>query len=203
MQNASAQACCCCVENLQLTDWIRMIPDAFANDADLQMVMSGGAEPGEHRPPTFTTDRRFGHDVATSFVLTYHKSDCDKDCEFEWNEVLNVSLPGWPAGQSRNLVRTRPGDFPTWQAHVQQRNRDRQQGMPCPSGPFMITDRDEPTVVVNPGDSGTRRLAITVIVRSSCPAGKCKNQELKLVFEQKLKVDHGNPDFLLSVFEVH
>ncbi len=183
--------CCCCVEALTLDHWSWIIPDAFKNDADLQLILSSAAEPKEQRPPVYDSGKRFGHKLKISFVLSYHQSSCRSDCVFEWNEVQNVAQPGWPAGTSQNLVQTRLNQFPQWQSHLQQ-------GNPCPARQIAVSDEDEPTIVVNPGDTGNRKLTITVVVRSSCPSGICKQQQLQLVIEQYLQVANGVPDFLYS-----
>ncbi len=200
---ATGAGCCCCVEDLKLDYWRRIIPNAFRNNSDLQLILRGASEPGERRPPVYTNDKRFGHLLATYFVLQYYQADSNSECVFEWNEVQNVSTPRWPAGTSRNLVQARPGDFPNWQQHLQQRQRDIQQGKACPTSPIRIPDTDEPTIVVNPGDTGTRTLTITMIVQSSCPSGICGKQQLNVAVEQRLKVDNGVPDFLYSILTIH
>ncbi len=195
--------CCCCVEKLTLDEWKRIIPTAYQNDPDLQMVLGGASEPMEQRPPTYDNWKRFGHKLKVSFELAYQQSSSDSDCIFEWNEVQNVSVTGWPAGTTKNLVQARPNQFPDWLKHLQGRQQAVQQGKPCLTQAVSIFDEDEPTIVVNPGDNGIRTLTITVTIRSSCPSCVCSNQQLQVVIEQRLHVFNGKPDFVFSTLSYH
>jgi hypothetical protein len=201
---ATAQAqsgCCCCADGVRVRWWLRWLPDSLRGSPDLGAA-GVGTEPRE-RAAIFNQSRRFGHIFLPDVVLSYHVTNdgCDTDCTFEWIEVQSDSAPRWPAGTPLDLVQARPSSFPKWFAHLKSRQQARQQGSPCPQGKqFTISDADQPSVIVNPGDTGVRDLTITIVVRSSCPASVCPS-ERRIVVTQHLVWASGAPDLLYSHFD--